>query len=79
MAPALDTETTAQRAPLANHGRAALTSDVSADLIEKDPVAIRVLRQLILEGLESGDDGEADDGWLEFLKEGVRQRAACHK
>lgn len=78
MTPAIN-ESTEQLTRPDNDEHVVLTADQLADLIENDPVAIRALRQLILEGLESGDDGEADDDWLESLKDGVRQRAASRK
>lgn len=79
MTPAMDNEITEQRTRLDEDEYSSLTVDELADLIEKDPAAIAELRRLILEGLESGDDGEADDAWLESLKDGVRQRAAIRK
>lgn len=54
----------------------AYSADGLVDLIEQDAAAIEGLRQLILDGLESGEEGEADQVWLDSLKEGVRQRAA---
>ncbi len=79
MTPELENEATEQRARPEDGEHAGLTADELADQIENDPAAIRALRQLILDGLESGDDGEADDEWFESLKEGVRQRAAARK
>ncbi len=52
-------------------------TDPLAGLIEQDTVAREGLRRLILDGLESGEEGDADDAWLDSLKEGVRQRAAA--
>ncbi len=55
------------------------TADGLADLIEQDAAAIEGLRELILDGLESGEEGEADQVWLDSLKEEVRQRAAVRR
>lgn len=79
MAPAIDNESTEQLTRPNNDEHVALTADQFAELINDDPEAIRALRELILEGLESGDDGEADDEWLDSLMDGVRQRATSRK
>ena len=79
MTSALDNATSLACRQLENAERGTWTADQLAVLIENDPSAIRALRQLIVEGLESGDDGEADDNWLESLKTGVKQRAASRK
>lgn len=76
MTPALNNERTGSLTGQDSEPDANLGADKLADLIEKDPTAITALRQLILAGLESGDDGEAGDEWLESLKDGVRQRTA---
>jgi hypothetical protein len=57
----------------------AYSADGLADLIEQDAAAMEGLRQLILDGLESGEEGEADQVWLDSLKDGVRQRAAARR
>lgn len=79
MTQVFDKEVTAHLPFLDAQENFAFTADALAGLIEKDGSALRALRQLILEGLESGDDGEADDQWLASLMEGVRQRAASGK
>ena len=55
------------------------SADGLAALIEQDAAAIEGLRQLILDGLESGEEGEAGQVWMDSLKEGVRQRAAARR
>lgn len=76
MTPALTNEQTGSFTRQDSEPDANRMADQLADLIEKDPTAISALRQLILAGLESDDDGEADDEWLESLKDGIRQRTA---
>ena len=49
------------------------------DLIENDPAEVAELRRLLLEGLESGVEGEVNDEWWQSLVEGIkeRERARC--
>ncbi len=77
MTPALGNEAAEQEIQLGGDDSLAMTADQLADLIEKDPAAIRALRQLILEGLESGEEGEVNEEWWLTMAEGVRERAAA--
>lgn len=79
MAPASENRASSKRASPDDDDHVSLTADALADRIEKDPAATLALRRLILEGIESGDAGEADDDWIESLMAGVRQRAAPQK
>ena len=59
-----------------------LTADADRylnDLFENDPAAAAELRRLLLEGLESGVEGEVNDEWWQSLIDGIqeRERARC--
>ncbi len=65
------------RPDMGNANAQTYAADPLAGPIEQDTVAREGLRRLILDGLESGNEGDADEAWLDALKEGVRQRAAA--
>lgn len=45
------------------------------NLVENDPEALAELRRLLLEGLESGVEGELNEEWWQSLAEGIQKRA----
>ncbi len=49
------------------------------DLLQNDPAASAELRRLLVEGLESGVEGEVNDEWWQSLAEGVQKRTLARR
>ena len=79
MPPTHDNELAAQVLAKSEVDHASWASEQLADLIEQDPKAVEALRKLILEGLESGEEGEVNDEWWLSLADGIRARATARR